>query len=78
MASKIKKGVHGMTTPRMTNVLGTVVICSRTFDNIKGEIISVRDDHLKYFTVQVPSEYYGRVYIVNVLETQCKDIQWRS
>lgn len=77
MASRIKKGVHGMTTPRMGNVLGTVVVCTRLFGNIEGEIISVRNDHLRYLTVQVPSEYKGRVYIINVLHDQCKDIQWR-
>lgn len=78
MASRIKKGTYGMTVPRVENVLGTVVIHNRIFNNIKGEIISIRDDHLKYLTVQVPSEYKGRVYIINVLGSQYSNVQWRS
>jgi hypothetical protein len=78
VASRVKKGRYGMTVPRVDNVLGTVVVCNRTFNNIKGEIISVRDNYLKYFTVQVPSEYQGRVYVLNLLSSQCKNIQWRS
>lgn len=77
MASRIKKGIHGMTVPRVNNILGTVVVCSKHFDNIKGEIIGHRDDHLQYFVVQVPSEYEGRVYILSLLSSQCKDIEWR-
>lgn len=78
MASKFKKGLHGMTQPRITsNIIGTVIVCNRPpFDNIKGEITSRRDDHMRYLTVQVPSEYPNRVYIINLLETQCRDIRW--
>ena len=78
MASRIKKGIHGMTVPRVENTLGTVVVCNRTFDNIKGEIISVRNDYYKYITVQVPSEYEGRVYIINLLDSQYKKLKRRS
>lgn len=78
MASRIKKGVHGMTVPRVENILGTVVVKTPRFNNIKGEIISVRDDHLKYLTIQIPSEYPNRVYIINLLDSQYADIQWRS
>lgn len=78
MASRIKKGIYGMTTPRTENVLGTVVVCTPRFHNMRGEIISVRNDHMQYLTVQIQSEYRDRVYIVNLLSSQCKDIQWRS
>ena len=78
MASRIKKGKYGMTVPRADNVLGTVVVSNQTFNNIKGEIIAYRDDYYKYYTVQVPSEYQGRVYVLNLLDSQCKNIQWRS
>lgn len=77
MASRIKKGIHGMTVPRVENVLGTVVVHTLRFNNIKGEIIAVRNDHMQYITVQVPSEYQGRVYVLNLLKSQYKDIQWR-
>ena len=78
MASRIKKGIHGMTVPRVENIYGTVVVCNRTFNNIKGEIIAVRDDYYRYLTVQVPSEYQGRVYIINLLDNQYMNVQWRS
>lgn len=79
MASRIKKGIHGMTIPRVTNnILGTVVVHNGTFDNIEGEIINKHDDHRKYLAVQVPSEYKGRVYVLNLLYSQCKDIKWRN
>ena len=77
MASRLKKGKYGMTRPRVDNILGVVVIQSGQFANTKGEIISQRNDHLQYLTVQVPSEYKGRVYVLNLLYSQCKDIQWR-
>ena len=76
MASKFKKGQHGMTRPRVDNILGTVLIRDGRFANIKGEIINYRDDYQQYLTVQVPSEYKGRVYILNLLYRQCEDIQW--
>lgn len=77
MASRPKKGKYGMTRPRVDNILGTVVICDGQFADIKGEIIGNRNDHMQYLTVQVQSEYKGRVYILNLLYSQCKDIQWR-
>lgn len=78
MASRIKQGIHGMTIPRATNnILGTAVIINRPpFDNIEGEIINKRNDYYKYLTIQVPSEYKGRVYILNLPYEQCKDIKW--
>lgn len=77
MAQRLKKGIHGMTHPRVTeNILGTAVIINRPpFDNIEGEIISERTSYYKYLTIQVPSEYRNRVYILNLLYTQCKDIK---
>ena len=78
MASRLKKGKYGMTKPRIDNVLGTVLIRDGQFADTKGEIISHRNDHMQYLTVQIPSEYKGRVYIVNLLYSQCKDIQWRQ
>ena len=77
MASRIKKGVCGMTVPRVENVLGTVVVCTPRFNNIKGEIIAVRDNHLKYLTVQIQSEYRNRVYVLHLVDSQYKDLQWR-
>lgn len=77
MASRIKKGIYGMTVPRVENILGTVVVCTLRFHNIKGEIIAVRDDHLRYLSVQVPSEYENRVYVLHLVDSQYKDIQWR-
>ena len=80
MAQKLKKGKHGMTHPRVTSIiLGTTIIINRPpFDNIEGEIIETRNDHMKYLTIQVPSEYPNRVYILNLLEQQCKDIKWKE
>lgn len=78
VASKFKKGKFGMTRPRSEVILGTVIVCNKQFDNIEGEIISRRNDRLKYLTVQVPSEYKGRVYVLNLLYEQCKDIIWRN
>lgn len=75
--AKLKKGKYGMTRPKVTNILGTVVVCNMQFNNIEGEIIARRNDHMQYLTVQVPSEYVGRVYIINILYDQCKDIKWR-
>ena len=77
MASRFKEGKYGITRPRVDNILGTVVICSGQFTDIKGEIIGNRNDHMQYLTVQVQSEYKGRVYVINLLYSQCKDIQWR-
>jgi hypothetical protein len=77
MASRIKKGVYGMTVPRVENILGTVVVCTPRFNNMKGEIIAVRDDHMRYLSVQIQSEYRGRVYVLHLVESQYKDIQWR-
>lgn len=74
---KTKNGKYGVTRPRVNNVLGTVLIQSGSFADIKGEIISHRNDHMQYLTVQVPAEYEGRVYIVNLLYSQCRDIVWR-
>ena len=74
MASKTKKGKYGMTRPRVNNILGVVLILSGQFANTKGEIICHRNDHMQYLTVQVPSEYKGRVYVLNLLYSQCKDI----
>ena len=78
MASRMRQGKYGMTRPRIDNILGTVVICRGQFANIKGEIIGNRNDHMQYLTVQVPSEYNSRVYILNLLYDQCKNIQWRN
>lgn len=75
--ARAKQGIHGMTLPEWGHVLGTAVVCGGAFDNIKGEIIHKRDDHMRYLTVQVPSEYRGRVYVLNLLYNQCKDIKWR-
>lgn len=77
MASRMKKGIHGMTIPKVDNVMGTVIVRTPGFDNIKGEIIASRDDHLQYLTVQVPSEYVGRVYALHLVSSQYTDIQWR-
>jgi hypothetical protein len=78
MASRIKQGKYGMTQPRVTsNIIGTVIVCNRPpFNDIKGEIVNKRNDHMRYLTVQVPSEYPNRVYTLNLLEEQCKDIRW--
>lgn len=80
MAQRLKKGKYGTTQPRVTsNILGTVVVCRAPFDNIEGEIINERNDHMKYLTVQVPSEYPNRVYILNLLHSQCTKIKkWRK
>lgn len=78
MASRIKKGIYGITVPRVENILGTVVVRTSRFNDIKGEIISRRNDYMQYLTVQVPSEYKGRVYILNLLYSQCKDIQFND
>lgn len=78
MASRVKKGIYGMTVPKVENVLGTTVVQTPRFNNMMGEIISVRNDHMQYLTIQIQSEYRGRVYIVNLLESQCADIRWRS
>lgn len=78
MSSRIKKGIYGMTVPRVENVLGTVVVNTPRFHNMKGEIIAVRDDYYKYITVQIQAEYRDRVYVLNLVESQYKDIQWRS
>lgn len=77
MASKFKKGKYGMTRPRVDNILGEVLISDGQFANTKGEIISHRNDHMQYLTVQVPAEYEGRVYVLNLLYSQCKGVQWR-
>lgn len=77
MATRLKQGKYGMTRPRVNIVLGTAIVCNMQFNNIKGEIISERNDYMQYLTVQVPSEYEGRVYILNLLHSQCKDIEWR-
>lgn len=76
--AKAKQGIHGMTLPEWGIVLGTAVVCGGVFDNIKGEIIQRRTGEVSYLTVQVPSEYRGRVYILNLMHHQCKDIQWRD
>lgn len=78
MASRIKKGIYGMTVPRVENVIGTVVVNTPRFRNMKGEIIAVRDDHLRYLSVQIQSEYRNRVYVLHLVDSQYKDIQWRS
>lgn len=75
--ARLKKGKYGMTRPRVNIILGTAIICNGQFDNIEGEIISRRDDYMQYLTVQIPSEYPGRVYVLNLLYSQCKDIKWR-
>jgi hypothetical protein len=75
--ARMKQGKYGMTRPRTDIVLGTVIVCNGRFDNIEGEIINERNDHMQYLTVQVPSEYKGRVYILNLAHSQCKDIKWR-
>lgn len=77
MASKYKKGKYGMTQPRIDDILGTVVICSGQFADMKGEITRERNDYRRYLTVQVQSEYPGRVYVLNLLHSQCKDVEWR-
>lgn len=77
MASKSKRGKYGITKPRVDNIMGTVIVHGGQFDNIKGEIINYRDDYLQYLTVQVPSEYNGRVYILNLMYKQCRNIEWR-
>lgn len=77
MASKSKKGKYGITRPRTDNVLGEVFIRSDQFANIKGEIIGQRNDQMQYLVVQVPAEYKGRVYVLNLMNSQCEDIQWR-
>ena len=77
MASKHKNGKYGITIPMVDNIIGTVVIRSGQFANTKGEIIGSRSDHMQYLIVQVPSEYNGRVYVLNLLYSQCEDIQWR-
>ena len=76
MASKFKAGVYGTTQPRVANTLGYVLIQSGQFANIKGEIMGSRNGHMQYLTIQVPSEYKGRVYIVNLMYSQCSDIIW--
>lgn len=78
MASRIKKGRYGMTVPRVENILGTVVVCTPRFNNIKGEIIAIRNDHMRYLSVQIQSEYRNRVYVLHLVNSQYKDIQWRS
>lgn len=77
MALGIKKGVYGITVPRVENVLGTVVVRTPRFNNMKGEIIAVRDDHLRYLTVQIQSEFRDRVYVLHLVSNQYVDIQWR-
>lgn len=77
MASRSREGKYGITRPRVDNILGEVLISDGRFANTKGEIISHRNDHMQYLTVQVPAEYEGRVYVLNLLYNQCKDIQWR-
>lgn len=95
MATRLKKGMYGMTRPRVTNILGTVKICDKRLsymqdivqplgtvsivkrDYIEGEIIAKRNDHMQYLTVQISSEYEGRVYVLNLLYSQCEDIRWR-
>lgn len=76
--AKFKKGIYGMTRMRTENVLGTVIIGSNRFNNMEGEIISKRDDYMKYLTIQVPSEYKNRVYIINLLYEQCIEIKWKD
>lgn len=78
MASRIKQGMYGVTVPKVGNILGTVVVCTPRFRNIKGEIIAVRDDRMRYLSVQVQSEYRDRVYVLHLVESQYKDIQWRN
>lgn len=77
MSPRIKKGINGVTEPRTENVLGTVIVRTPRFNNIKGEIIAIRDSHLKYLTVQVQSEYRNRVYVLHLMNSQYTDIQWR-
>ena len=77
MASKHREGKYGVTIPRVNNIIGEVLIRDGQFADTKGEIISQRNDHLRYLTVQVPAEYKGRVYVLNLLHSQCKDIIWR-
>ena len=78
MATKLKKGIHGMTRPRIDNVLGTAIVCNGRFNNIEGEIVNKADGHLKYLMVQIPSEYKNRVYLLHLLYKQCKDIKWKQ
>lgn len=73
----VKHGMHGITIPRTTNVIGTALIQRGPFANIKGEIIGRRNGHMQYLTIQVPAEFVGRVYVLNLLHSQCKDIIWR-
>lgn len=75
----VKYGIHGATFKREDVIIGTVIVCNGQFNNIKGEIIArFSNQHMKYLTVQVPSEYKNRVYILNLLYEQCKNIEWRN
>ena len=77
--AKTKQGVYGTTLTRCEEVLGTVIVCSGQFDGKSGEIISTRDDsHMSYLTVQVESEYKNRVYVLNLMHSQCKDIEMKG
>ena len=74
--AKARQGKYGATLVRCEEVLGTATICSGQFNGTSGEIISTRDDsHLSYLTIQVPSEFRGRVYVLNLMYSQCKDIR---
>lgn len=73
--AKMKKGKYGMTFTKSPNILGEVVIGSGHFTNKKGEILSERYEPIHYFTVQVSSEFRGRVYVLNLMPSQCKHIE---
>ena len=74
--AKTKQGMYGITLVRCEEVLGTVTVCSGQFNGKSGEIISTRDDsHMSYLTIQVPSEFRNRVYVLNLIHSQCKDIK---
>ena len=75
--AKMKQGKYGTVRPRVDIILGTVIVCTNQFDNIKGEIIHERNDRMQYLTIQIPSEYRNMVYILNLAYSQCKDIVWR-
>lgn len=72
--AKMKRGKHGITFIKSNCIIGTIIIKDGCFANKKGEIINERYDPMHYFTVQVPSEFKGRVYVLNLMPSQCVDI----
>lgn len=71
--ARSKEGIYGTTYMRSNDIIGKVVVCNGRFNNIKGEVISRRKDHIQYLTVQVPSEFKDRVYILHLSPDQCKN-----